>query len=350
MMRYEVATLPKPVVVAGSRATTVAIGGAAAAFFTLFAVVNANRSAAFDLAVTLRLQRYKSTALARFMAAASWPGFPPQGRVIPPAIIGLWFLAGRPAEAMSQTAAWVAAALSTGLKFLARRPRPLPPRGGDRRAPRRHEFPERACPYLRRFLWILGSSRLGRGPRSAPAVDHRRVPSRPRRPRRPEPDRTRPPLGDRCRGLLPDGAGLSPWPRPITSPATMAMGMTRSTHVVWNSNAGSKAGLRTNRSSWEELRQILAANGIVAELFVGDNPEESRSRVRSAVKDGSRVRVERSWPGPNSGSRWHHLRRVGMRMAPSWGELLPVDGGRCLPTIGDLGIDVLARRNRARER
>jgi len=121
------AALPKPDVVAGSRATAVAIGGAAAAFFALFAVVKANRSAAFDLAVTLRLQRYKSPALARLMAAASWPGFPPQGQVIPPAIIGLWLLAGRPAEAMSQTAAWVAAALSTGLKFLARRPRPLPP-------------------------------------------------------------------------------------------------------------------------------------------------------------------------------------------------------------------------------
>src|ERR1035437_6841387 len=104
-----------------------AIGGAAAAFFALFAVVKANRSAAFDLAVTVRLQRYKSPALARLMTAASWPGFPPQGQVIPPAIIGLWLLAGRPAEAMSQTAAWVAAALATGLKFLARRPRPLPP-------------------------------------------------------------------------------------------------------------------------------------------------------------------------------------------------------------------------------
>src|SRR5450756_1304136 len=121
------AALPTPEVVAGSRATAVAIGGAAAAFFALFAVVKANRSAAFDLAVTVRVQRYKSPALARLMAAASWPGFPPQGQVIPPAIIGLWLLAGRPAEAMSQTAAWVAAALSTGLKFLARRPRPLPP-------------------------------------------------------------------------------------------------------------------------------------------------------------------------------------------------------------------------------
>src|ERR1035437_8074197 len=126
-MRYEVGARPKQDVEAGWRGTAVAISGAAAAFFALFAVVKANRSAAFDLAVTLGLQRYKPPALARLMAAASWPGFPPQGQVIPPAIIGLWFLAGRPAEAMSQTAAWVAAALAAGLKFLARRPRPLPP-------------------------------------------------------------------------------------------------------------------------------------------------------------------------------------------------------------------------------
>ncbi|MGZ6274261.1 MAG: phosphatase PAP2 family protein [Candidatus Limnocylindrales bacterium] len=123
----DVAAFPRRDLLAGSRASTLAIGGATTAVVVLFAMVKANRSAAFDLAVTLRLQRYKSPALARLMAAASWPGFPPQGRVIPPAIIGLWFLAGRSAEAMSQTAAWGAAALATGLKFLARRPRPLPP-------------------------------------------------------------------------------------------------------------------------------------------------------------------------------------------------------------------------------
>jgi hypothetical protein len=72
------AALPKPDVVAGSRATAVAISGAAAAFFALFAVVKANRSAAFDLAVTLRLQRYKSPALARLMAAAEAPHLVPE--------------------------------------------------------------------------------------------------------------------------------------------------------------------------------------------------------------------------------------------------------------------------------
>jgi len=110
-----------------SRASTLVIVGAAAAFVGLFALVKTNRSAVFDLEVTLRVQRYKSPRLARLMAAASWPGFPPQSRVIPPAIVGMWLLSGRRTAAVSQTVAWGAAGLATGLKGLARRPRPLPP-------------------------------------------------------------------------------------------------------------------------------------------------------------------------------------------------------------------------------
>jgi undecaprenyl-diphosphatase len=101
--------------------------GAAAAFVGLFALVKTNRSTVFDLEVTLRVQRYKSPRLARLMAAVSWPGFPPQSRVIPPAIVGMWLLSGRRTAAVSQTVAWGAAGLATGLKAIARRPRPLPP-------------------------------------------------------------------------------------------------------------------------------------------------------------------------------------------------------------------------------
>jgi undecaprenyl-diphosphatase len=126
-MRTTQVAASKQEVESGSRASTFLIAGAAAAFVGLFAVVKTNRSATLDLAVTLRLQRYKSPWLARLMAAVSWPGFPPQSRVIPPAIIGIWLLRRRPAEAVSLTAAWGAAALSTGLKSLTQRPRPLPP-------------------------------------------------------------------------------------------------------------------------------------------------------------------------------------------------------------------------------
>jgi membrane-associated phospholipid phosphatase len=126
-MRSSHVTAPRKGVESGSRASTLVIVGAAAAFAGLFALVKTNRSAVFDLEVTLRVQRYKSPQLARLMAAASWPGFPPQSRVIPPAIVGMWLLSGRRAAAVSQTLAWGAAVVSTGLKGVTRRPRPLPP-------------------------------------------------------------------------------------------------------------------------------------------------------------------------------------------------------------------------------
>ncbi|HUG29406.1 MAG TPA: phosphatase PAP2 family protein [Candidatus Limnocylindria bacterium] len=96
-------------------------------FAWLFAIVRANRSAAFDLAATLRLQAWEHPALATVMRAASWPGFPPQSRLIPPAIIAAWLAAGRRRAAAFQLAAWGGAAISTVLKAAIRRPRPLPP-------------------------------------------------------------------------------------------------------------------------------------------------------------------------------------------------------------------------------
>jgi undecaprenyl-diphosphatase len=57
----------------------------------------------------------------------SWPGFPPQSRIIPPVVIGSMLLSGRPTTAAYQSAAWSGALISTGLKAMVRRPRPLPP-------------------------------------------------------------------------------------------------------------------------------------------------------------------------------------------------------------------------------
>ena len=59
------------------------------------------------------------------MAAVSWPGFPPQSRLIPPTIIGcLWVVRFR-TEAAFETAAWGTALVSTGLKAVMDRPRPV---------------------------------------------------------------------------------------------------------------------------------------------------------------------------------------------------------------------------------
>lgn len=91
---------------------------------TLFAAVKANRTAAFDLALTLRIQGCRSPALGRLMTAVSEPGFPPQSRIIPPAVVALLLLRHHRLEAATQTAAWGTAALATLVKQVTKRPRP----------------------------------------------------------------------------------------------------------------------------------------------------------------------------------------------------------------------------------
>jgi undecaprenyl-diphosphatase len=96
-------------------------------FTALLVAVRTNRTAAIDLAVTLKLQERRTPALDALMGLVSWPGFPPQSRMIPPAIIATWWLAGRPRAALFQLFAWGGATLSTAIKAAIRRPRPLPP-------------------------------------------------------------------------------------------------------------------------------------------------------------------------------------------------------------------------------
>jgi membrane-associated phospholipid phosphatase len=96
-------------------------------FAALFVGVRTKRTAAFDLAVTLKLQERRTPAIDELMRVVSWPGFPPQSRVIPPAIIAGWWVAGERRAALFQLFAWGAAALSTGIKAAIRRPRPMPP-------------------------------------------------------------------------------------------------------------------------------------------------------------------------------------------------------------------------------
>ena len=60
------------------------------------------------------------------MEAASWPGFPPQSRVIPPLIIATLFVSRLRTEAAFQTLAWGTALISTVVKGFVQRPRPLP--------------------------------------------------------------------------------------------------------------------------------------------------------------------------------------------------------------------------------
>lgn len=106
----------------GMLAATVAFAG----FVGIFVLVKARRSDAIDAAITLRLQARQHRSLELLMEAVSWPGFPPQSRVIPPLMMaGLWFMRLR-VEAGFQLLAWSTGAVSELLKSVTRRPRPLP--------------------------------------------------------------------------------------------------------------------------------------------------------------------------------------------------------------------------------
>lgn len=94
-------------------------------FGLIFALVRARRSEAVDVALMIRWQAVRHRWLARLMTLASWPGFPPQSRIIPPIIIGAMFLLRLRVEALMQLLAWGTGGLSTVLKSLLRRQRPV---------------------------------------------------------------------------------------------------------------------------------------------------------------------------------------------------------------------------------
>ena len=123
--RPSVAVLPSPVVVVRSRQASAVAWAGLAGFAASFALVRARLSDAFDLAVTIKLQRGRAPGLERVMRLASWPGFPPQSRLIP-ASIALGLLAARlRLEAAGFLAAWGTAAVATVAKALMDRPRPV---------------------------------------------------------------------------------------------------------------------------------------------------------------------------------------------------------------------------------
>jgi undecaprenyl-diphosphatase len=105
------------------RVGLVTLGG----FGALFAAVKAKRTAAIDLAITLKIQAGRSRTLSTLMTVASWPGFPPQSRLIPPMIVATLWRLGYRLEAVFQLAAWSNALLSTVIKLFTRRDRPLAP-------------------------------------------------------------------------------------------------------------------------------------------------------------------------------------------------------------------------------
>ena len=118
-------TLPTGAALARGRgAVAIGIAGVVG-FLAIFGFVRTHRSEALDIALMLRLQRHRAPLLDRAMAAASWPGFPPQSRIIPPVLIAtMWLLKFR-VEAAFQLLGWGTGGLSTVVKALMRRPRPV---------------------------------------------------------------------------------------------------------------------------------------------------------------------------------------------------------------------------------
>ena len=102
-------------------------GAALAGFGVLFAAVKAGRSNEFDVALTLRIQGSRHASLGRLMDLVSWPGFPPQSRIIPPLVASTMFAMGLRTEALFQILAWGSAGISTVVKGYV--PRPLPDQG-----------------------------------------------------------------------------------------------------------------------------------------------------------------------------------------------------------------------------
>jgi undecaprenyl-diphosphatase len=130
----DVGATPRPSIVLrvrerrGRRLARSVIALAVAGFAALYALVRADRSAGLDLAITLRIQGRTTPLLETVMTAASWPGFPPQSRVIPPIVIAAAWASGHRREARFLVLAWGGALISTVVKATVRRPRPLPPK------------------------------------------------------------------------------------------------------------------------------------------------------------------------------------------------------------------------------
>jgi len=102
----------------------VVVGAALGAFALLFRAVRDGRTADLDHAATLAIQRRQEPWFSRLMHAVSWPGFPPQSRIIPWLVPIGWLLAGRPTEALFQLLGWGTGVISFAVKSMMKRPRP----------------------------------------------------------------------------------------------------------------------------------------------------------------------------------------------------------------------------------
>jgi membrane-associated phospholipid phosphatase len=136
---------PPRIAIARGGNAIVLVAVALAWFAVVLAYVKLNRSQKLDLRITRSLQRLKGGPISILLRIISWPGFPPQSRLIPISLSLLWLALGFPIEAIFQFTAWGAGFLSTVIKSILRRPRPTasqvrvsPARLGDTSFPSGH--------------------------------------------------------------------------------------------------------------------------------------------------------------------------------------------------------------------
>jgi glycerophosphoryl diester phosphodiesterase/membrane-associated phospholipid phosphatase len=93
-------------------------------FIVLYLLVRGHKTDAFDRSVTTALQKQSSPSFWKLMHAVSWPGFPPQSRIIPWLVPILWAITGRWTEAVVQLGGWGTGIISALFKKRMKRPRP----------------------------------------------------------------------------------------------------------------------------------------------------------------------------------------------------------------------------------
>jgi membrane-associated phospholipid phosphatase len=105
-------------------AKSIYVGFALTAFALLARRVSRGDTGALDAEITRALQKTDTPWFATLMHAVSWPGFPPQSRIIPWLLPGAMLSAGRPLQAAFQLMGWGTGAISGSVKSVVRRPRP----------------------------------------------------------------------------------------------------------------------------------------------------------------------------------------------------------------------------------
>lgn len=97
-------------------------------FTVLFRKVRDGRTLDTDVEVTHRVQTEgrRHRWFDRLMHIVSWPGFPPQSRILPPGIAIILWIRGFRLEAVFQLAAWGTGGVSSVFKRIMKRERPGP--------------------------------------------------------------------------------------------------------------------------------------------------------------------------------------------------------------------------------